>query len=268
MIRFLSISSGSNGNCYYFSNGSTSFLIDAGVGPRIVKKALAEHNLVLENIDFILVTHDHIDHIKALGIISEKFHKPVYTTKLLKGALLRHSITRTALKGNIKVLKILEQNDINGIKITPFIVPHDATETVGYFIEFEGKNITLVTDCGEITPEVLKFSKKADILIFETNYDTKMLKEGPYPEFLKKRIGESHHGHLSNAAAAEALKEIFLNKERALDYLFLCHLSEYNNTPELAKQTIVEALISVGAKREDMLVEPLLRGKPSKLYSF
>lgn len=268
MIKFLSISSGSNGNCYYFSNGNVSFLIDAGVGPRTVKKVLAEHGQELEGIDFILVTHDHIDHIKALGIISEKYSKPVYTTKLLKGALLRHSITRNSLKGNIHTINILEANDINGIKVTPFVVPHDATETVGYFIEFDNKNITLVTDCGAITPEVLKFSKQADILIFETNYDEKMLKEGPYPEFLKQRIGESHHGHLSNAIAAEALKEIYLNKERSLDYLFLCHLSEYNNTPDLARKTVVEALASAGAKAEDILVVPLLRGQASKLYSF
>lgn len=268
MIKFLSISSGSNGNCYYFSNGSVSFLIDAGVGPRTVKKVLGEHDLALEDVDFILVTHDHIDHIKALGIISEKYSKPVYTTKLLKGALLKHTITRNALKGNIHTIKILEENDINGVKVTPFVVPHDATETVGYFIEFDNKNITLVTDCGEITSDVIRFSRQADILIFETNYDEQMLKNGPYPEFLKKRIGESHHGHLSNAIAAEALKDIYMNKERSLDYLFLCHLSEYNNTPDLAKKTVTEALASAGAKPEDILVIPLLRGVPSLLYSF
>ncbi len=268
MIRFLSISSGSNGNCYYFTNGNTSFLIDAGIGPRRVKKALLEHQLLLEDIDFILVTHDHIDHIKALGIISDKYKKPVYATKTLKGALLHHSITREALKGNIKIIKILEPNKIEDVVVTPFIVPHDASETVGFHIEFDNKNITLVTDCGEVTHDVLKFSKKADILIFETNYDEKMLKDGPYPDFLKKRIGESHHGHLSNFAAAEAIKEIYQNRERKLDYLFLCHLSEFNNTPDLAKQTVTEALISAGANRDEVLVVPLLRGEPSKLYSF
>lgn len=267
MIKFLSISSGSCGNCYYFSNGSTAFLIDAGVGVRATKKALSEHDLSLEKIDFILITHDHIDHIKALGTLCKRYNKIAYTTPSLKRALLQHRITAEDVKGSIKELKILKNNDICGVNVIPFKVPHDATETVGYYIEFENKGITLVTDCGEVTNDVLKFSKRADVLIFETNYDEKMLKNGNYSDALKSRISDSHHGHLSNTNAAEALKEIYMNKEGSLEYLFLCHLSENNNTPKLAKQCVIEALASVGATREEILITPLLRGKPSILYS-
>ena len=118
-----------------------------------------------------------------------------------------------------------------------------------------------------MTSDVLKFSKKADALIFETNYDTEMLRSGSYSELLKKRISESHHGHLSNSAAAEAIKEIYSDRERNLEYLFLCHLSENNNTPQIALDTVQKALVSVGAKPEELIIVPLLRGKPSKLYS-
>lgn len=268
MIKFLSIASGSNGNCYFFTNGITSFLIDAGVGPRSVKKALESHNLSLESIDFILITHDHIDHIKALGILSKKYHKPIYTTKILRGALLHHSITHNYVKGNIQSLDILTTNNICGVKVVPFPVPHDATETVGYYIEFDNKKIVIVTDCGEVTENVIKFSKKADILIFETNYDDEMLISGSYSESLKARISESHHGHLSNLNASEALKKIYLEKEGELSHIFLCHLSANNNTPELALASVNNALKSVGATSSEILIVALLRGVPSNLYSF
>lgn len=266
MIRFFSLSSGSCGNCYYFTNGEVSFLIDAGVGPRITRKNLLEHELKLEDVDFILVTHDHIDHIKSLGIISSKYSKPVYTTKGIRDALLWNMCTRGRLKGSLHLLEKDKVNNILSVKVTPFDVPHDATETVGYFIEFEGHKITIITDCGYMTPSVLEYACLSDTLILESNYDSDMLKEGNYPYQLKTRIlGES--GHLSNAEACEALMKIYSTRRGRLDNIFLCHISGNNNTPERCYNAALEALESVGARPQDMLLAVLPRGVPSKMYS-
>lgn len=265
MIKFLSLASGSSGNCYFFTNGAATFMIDAGVGPRSTQKRLAPYGEELGRLDFILITHDHIDHIKALGIISSKFNKPVYTTDKLKGALMTHSCTRGKLNGNIKTINISEETDICGVKVTPFPVPHDATETVGYFIEFDGKRITLVTDCGSVTEEVLHYSKMADILIFESNYDEAMLENGPYTEALKERIRDRRYGHLSNDNAAEALKEVYLGRTGKLEHVFLCHLSDNNNTPEKAYKIVSEALDEAGATG-CTTIDCLKRGKVSQLY--
>lgn len=267
MVKFISLASGSSGNCYYFSNGHTSFMIDAGVGPRSAKKTLEEHDLSLQDIDFILVTHDHIDHIKALGIIAEKFNKPVYTTEKLKDSFEYHSCTRGRMNGRVKAIKMFSSAEVNGVKFTPFPVPHDAAETVGYYIEFDGKKITLVTDCGSVNEYVMKYSKKADTLIFETNYDDRMLAEGSYPEDLKARICNPHTGHLSNDEAAAALSKIYMDREGALDHIFLCHLSDNNNTPELARSCVSKALLDIGVKKGSVVLDCLIRGHASKLYS-
>lgn len=266
MIKFLSLASGSSGNCYFFTNGETSFMIDAGVGPRSSQKILSEHKLSLADLDFILVTHDHIDHIKALGIISLKFSKPVYTTQALAESFTSHFCTKNRVRGNLHVLGKMVENEICGVKVTPFPVPHDATETVGYFIEFDGRRITLVTDCGSVTEEVLEFAKRADTLIFESNYDCRMLECGPYTPSLKRRITDPRYGHLSNDQAAAALQDIYRDRSGRMDHLFLCHISGNNNTPELALRCVADALSSIGATSEKIKVECLRRGKASPLY--
>lgn len=266
MIKFLSLASGSSGNCYFFTNGEISFMIDAGVGPRSSQKALSEHNLSLADLDFILVTHDHIDHIKALGIISSKFSKPVYTTQALTDSFAGHFCTKERIRGNLHVLGKMVENDVCGVKVTPFPVLHDATETVGYFIEFDGRRIALVTDCGSVTEEVSDFAKMADILIFESNYDCRMLECGPYYPSLKKRITDPRFGHLSNDQAAAALKEIYVGRTGRLDNIFLCHISGINNTPELALNCVANALSEVGATSDKIRIECLRRGKASPLY--
>src|SRR5574344_292451 len=267
MIKFISLASGSSGNCYYFTNGSVSFMIDAGVGPRSAKKTLEEHSLSLQDVDFILVTHDHIDHIKALGLIAEKYNKPVYATKILKNSFEVHSCTRGRRNGRVNEIQILKMTEVYGVKFTPFPVPHDASETVGYYIEFDGKKITLVTDCGSVNENVIKYSEKADTLIFETNYDEKMLAEGSYPKDLQERISSPDTGHLSNRDAAKALQKIYMEKEGAIDHIFLCHLSDNNNTPELARCCVSKALDEIGVKKESVVLDCLIRGHASKLYS-
>ncbi|MBO7563158.1 MAG: MBL fold metallo-hydrolase [Bacteroidales bacterium] len=263
MISFLSLSSGSSGNCYYFSDGKVSFLVDAGVGPRTCSKKLSEKGIRLQDIDFILVTHDHSDHIKALWLISSKYHKPVFATDAVAGALHHSMYTKGKLGGSLHTINIGEEEDICSVKVTAFEVSHDATQTVGYFIEMDGRRITLVTDCGRMTSQIAEYAKKADVLILESNYDEKMLEEGDYTYVLKERI-RSGSGHLSNSEAAQALKDIWKNRQASLSRIFLCHLSDNNNTPELALGCSGEALRQIGA--ESCVLEALPRGKASELY--
>lgn len=266
MIRFLSLSSGSSGNCYFFTNGTVSFLIDAGVGPRTCAKKLSENGFSLSDVDFILVTHDHTDHIKALGIISSKYCKPVYTTAPLKEALLGNHCTAGKLKGNIHIVEPDVPCDICGIRITAFRVPHDATDAVGYHILLDGKIIVLVTDCGEFSDSIMEYAIQADTLILESNYDERMLEEGDYTPILKHRI-RGGTGHLGNRESSLALQTIYKRRKGSLQQVFLCHISDNNNTPALALDAAVKALGEVGVKPEDIFLNTLPRGKASPLYS-
>lgn len=266
MISFFSLASGSSGNCYYFTDGKVSFIIDAGVGPRSARKTLAEHGFKLDDISFILVTHDHIDHIKGLGIIAEKLCKPVYATQKQKDSFAFHSCTR-GRNFTVKTVEILKVSESDGVKFLPFPVPHDAAETVGYRIEFDGKVITVATDLGKCTEDLLKFSEESDALIFESNYDEDMLMDGPYPLPLKNRICDTSTGHLSNAQAADALCSIYSNRKSDLRHIFLCHLSDNNNTPELAYNTVAKALRKAGASKENMELKCLVRGHASDIFT-
>lgn len=265
MIKFFSLSSGSNGNCYYIGNGETAFLIDTGIGPRTVKKRLQEHGISIESINFVLVTHDHIDHIKGLGMLSEKYFKPVYATRKLHTSLENHSCTRCRLQGNVRITVAGEESEYQGVKFTPFIVPHDATETVGYFIDFNGVKFTFITDTGEATDEAIKFCRMSQVVIFESNYDLDMLLGGSYTPELKVRIMKGQ-GHLSNEQAASAVKRFW---HKNLTHLFLCHLSENNNTPQKAYDCIEKSLASIGVKAgKDLSLVCLPRRSNSMLYEF
>lgn len=265
MVKFFSLSSGSNGNCYYIGNEESGLLIDAGIGPRTIKKRLAEYDIPIESVDFVLVTHDHIDHIKGLGMVAEKFHKPVYATEKLHQSLDNHPCTRCRLKGCVRKTVAGEASTYKGITFVPFIVPHDATETVGYHIDFYGVKFSFITDIGEVTDEVVEYCRKSNVVIIESNYDLDMLLEGPYTPELKVRIMQGH-GHISNSQAASAVKR-FYNK--GITHIFLCHLSENNNTPQKALGCIERALVSTGAKvGKDVQLTALPRRELSALYFF
>lgn len=265
MVKFFSLSSGSNGNCYYIGNEESGLLIDAGIGPRTIKKRLAEYDIPIESVDFVLVTHDHIDHIKGLGMVAEKFHKPVYATEKLHQSLDNHPCTRCRLKGCVRKTLAGEASTYKGITFVPFIVPHDATETVGYHIDFYGVKFSFITDIGEVTDEVVEYCRKSNVVIIESNYDLDMLLEGPYTPELKVRIMQGH-GHISNSQAASAVKR-FYNK--GITHIFLCHLSENNNTPQKALGCIERALVSTGAKvGKDVQLTALPRRELSALYIF
>ena len=262
MTRFLSLSSGSNGNCYYIGNDDVSFLIDVGVGGRTIRKRLATLGIDINDVDFVLVSHDHVDHIKYLGSFTEHYHKPVFATKELHRALDNHFCTRGRLYGCVKETEAGVTSECLGVKFTPFMVPHDAHDTVGYHIDFFGTTFTFITDLGAVTNEVVDYCGKAGHLIIESNYDFDMLMNGPYTPELKRRI-RNGNGHLSNDQAAELLRKV---AGPGVQSVFLCHLSENNNTPELALQSASAALLDAGATH--ILLKALPRRTSSELFVF
>lgn len=239
---FFSLSSGSCGNCSFLGNSHYGILIDAGLGPRVIKKRLAEHGIDLSSIMALLITHDHFDHIKSAGYLAEKLHIPVYATRDVHRGITNCRMIHNNLNGSTKYIEKGKAFQIEGIRITPFDVPHDSNDNAGYFFEFGGTRMTLATDVGAITDEVAHYISKAHHLVIESNYDEEMLQNGRYPVHLKRRI-TSGRGHLSNRQAAEYLANNFTGELRNI---WLCHLSADNNSPELAFSTMKEHLSRKG----------------------
>lgn len=248
-VKFLSLSSGSCGNCYLLSleeggMQTAGVLIDAGVSLRSLKKALCAKGYDFDSFSSILVTHDHNDHIRNLGSFCKHLGKPVFATGMLHSALTRHPLTRDWIDSCRKVLSDDGWNVIVPEKIFAkyFIVPHDATQTVGYALWIAGYKFVIMTDIGHMTQEALSYARNADTVVIESNYDTDMLLGGPYPYELKMRICKGN-GHLSNDLCAEAIKAFW---HPGLEHIFLCHLSEHNNTPSLAYGCSCAALEELG----------------------
>lgn len=241
-FSFFSLSSGSCGNCYYLGNSYYGILIDVGLGPRVIKKRLAEHGVELSSILAILITHDHYDHIKSVGQLGAKMHIPVYATHQVHRAIRNNPMIHQNLNGSSKLIEKGKTFKIEDFHITPFEVPHDSTDNVGYYFEFGGQRLTLATDVGSITDEIAHYMGKANHLIIESNYDEDLLKNGSYPAHLKQRI-TCGTGHLSNRQTADFLANNFSSQFRNI---WLCHLSGDNNNPELAYKTISETLIKKG----------------------
>lgn len=264
-IRFKSLSSGSCGNCYYLGveheGRLRGILIDAGVSPRMLKRELQREGMTMDDFEAILITHDHLDHIRSLGSYCKHCRKPVWSAPLLGRKLVHHYVTGEYLNDLRLSLSEGWNEVIPGlVSVRYFVVPHDASETVGYAILAGGLKYVHITDCGALTQEALSWCSQADVLVLESNYDAEMLENGPYPQQLKDRI-RSGHGHLSNDECAEALRQIM---HKSLKYVFLCHLSEHNNTPELA----LESARSAVPEDYDVRVIPLPRQNASPLYHF
>jgi len=265
MVRFISLSSGSNGNCYYIGNERTALLVDLGIGGRTVSKRLSDAGIPLSSVEMILVTHDHIDHIKYLGSVARKLSLPVFATATLHEAFEHNFCTRGMISGCRRVIRKETFFEHRGVKFVAFGVPHDATETLGYFIDFFGEKFVFMTDLGSVPDTAKEYCRTADHIIIESNYDMDMLLRGPYPPDLKKRIIQGH-GHMSNDQCASAIKEIY---HPGLKDLFLCHLSENNNTPELAYTNACTALEAIGVKvGTDVKLYCLPRREASPLFSW
>jgi phosphoribosyl 1,2-cyclic phosphodiesterase len=282
-VRFKSFSSGSCGNCYFLGleeDGvwTDAVLVDAGVSLRAVKRELLNEHIPLSCIKAMLVTHDHFDHIRSLGSYCKYLKLPVWATPELLTAMSYHSYTLEHLAAVRCPLERNVWNDIipGVLSARYFVVPHDASQTVGYGIRLAGLNFVIMTDLGRMTAEALSYASHAHVVVVESNYDREMLMNGSYPYELKMRISQGN-GHLSNDECADAVRRFY---HKDLTHLFLCHLSENNNTPELAIKATSDALADIGLlpsyerssyfaseEGDSIVMQPLPRRTPSRLFT-
>lgn len=264
-FRLISLASGSSGNCYYLGTSSYGILIDAGIGLRTIKKNLREYGISMETIMGVVVTHDHADHIKSVASIGGKLNIPIYATESVHSGIARSKYLDCDITSSKRVIKKEIPFRIKNIDIEAFDVPHDSIENVGYKIQLGSHSIVLITDVGRITDTIAKYAATATHLILEANYDENMLRFGKYPEYLKQRI-TSGMGHLSNKQAGDFLTTIYHPK---LTDVWLCHLSKDNNTPEIAYNTIEDALyVKNIIVNKNLELHTLARGKPSAVKEF
>ena len=264
MLRFISFGSGSSGNCYYLYTETEGLMIDIGVGVRMLKKQFRDYGLSLSSIHYVLITHDHADHIKSVGSLSYECQLPIYATANVHNGIDRnYCITRKLPLTMRRMVVPGVPMQLGAFKVTPFSVPHDATENVGYQIEAEGVTFCIITDAGCITDEMKPYITRADYLVIEANHDEEMLRNGPYPQYLKERILSSN-GHLSNKDCGVAIAE---NMKEGLKHVWLCHLSEENNHPELARKTVETVLRNYGIiAGKDLQLEVLKRKTPTGVF--
>lgn len=249
MARFCSLSSSSKGNCYYVSGTETSLLIDVGISCKQVRLQLEKHNLELSQLDGILITHEHTDHIRGLNVLLKSVNLPVYSAP----ETLDYLASNGLVPGNAQLIPVKEEFIVNTLKIKPFKTPHDAVYSQGYRIEGgDDRIIGIATDLGSVTPTVREHLEGCDMVLIESNFDHGMLNNSSYPYPLKLRI-KSDNGHLANEDCASEVAHLVRTGSTRF---VLGHLSEQNNIPELAYETTNLALKSLEmALGSDYLLE-------------
>ena len=236
-MNFCSLYSGSSGNSIFVGSEKAKILIDAGLPGKKIDEALKQIGQNPSELDGIFITHEHIDHIKGVGVLSRKYDIPIYAP---------HD-TWVAMEGTIgKIkehnLKVMDRRSIVAVKdmeIKSFIIPHDAAAPVGYTIHSNGKKASVTTDFGIYTEEIRDNIKDSEVILLESNHDVNMLKFGPYPYTLKRRI-LSEVGHLSNNDCGKAIVDLIRYKQNKK--IILGHLSGTNNHPDLALETVLGVL--------------------------
>lgn len=235
-MRMIILQSGSNGNCVYVEGGGVRLLVDAGISGLQAQRRLAFHGLDIAQVDALLISHDHRDHIRSLGIFQRKFGIPAYLTRKTVSQAQRWMDL-----GHLGRLHFFEPGQIfhlGDLTVHTIPTPHDAVEGVAFVFEEGQRRLGIFTDLGHVFPALRRWILLLDGVLLESNYDPQMLREGDYPEWLKQRI-QGPHGHLSNFEAAQVLKSALRGR---LQWACLGHLSEHNNTPQLALRTLHQVL--------------------------
>lgn len=242
-ITFCPLFSGSSGNALYISAGETRILIDAGVAGKAVEEALRTIGVLPEMLTGIAVTHEHSDHVKGVGILSRKYHIPIYANEGTWNGMAR-SVGEIP-RGCRRVFETDGDFYIGDLSLRPFAIPHDAADPVGFRVFCGGHSVATATDIGHMTKDILNMLSGTEVLLLESNHDPELVRQNPhYPVRLKQRI-LGNKGHLSNQASAEALLTLY---ESGVRQVLLGHLSGENNTPELAMDTAVDRLSREGVR--------------------
>ena len=239
MAELCALYSGSTGNSYFIGSKSAGVLVDIGRSAKQTTNILKRCAVDPLAVCGILITHEHSDHVSGLRVFASRYNIPVFASAGTLGALRSMRI----LDGSFPAYTLEDALELGGMQITAFRTPHDCAESCGYRIRTaDGKTVTVATDLGYITPEIEENLLGADLAVLESNHDIGMLRTGPYPYALKRRI-LSDCGHLSNVACAEMLPTLF---ENGTKHFMLAHLSRENNTPDIARQTAVCGLQMAG----------------------
>lgn len=236
-MNLCSIASGSSGNCTFVSSNKTKLLIDAGLSGKKIENGLNSIDVNPDEIQGILVTHEHTDHITGIGVLSRRYNIPVYGTTETICAILKKNIGRIS-EDLIHCVIPDESFYIDDILIEPFSTSHDASNPVCYTFSANGHKIGMATDLGKYDDYIISKLAGSEILLLEANHDVNMLMVGGYPYYLKQRI-LGDRGHLSNENSAKLIGNLIHDK---LKYITLAHLSEENNYEELAYETVRQEL--------------------------
>lgn len=265
-MRMMSIASGSSGNCIYIGTDTTHLLIDDGISKKKVLEGLAKLDLKAEDIDAVLVTHEHDDHVTGLGVLERHREIPVYGTRGTLERIIKNRKLGELPDGIFKPFIAGDTLTFGDITVSSTSVSHDAADPVAYTFSSGNSRAGIITDLGYYTDEIIKNFSDLDSVLIESNHDINMLMTGPYPYMLKQRILGSK-GHLSNADCGQLLGNILADRTCNI---FLGHLSKENNFPELAYET-VRLEINLGDNRfkaEDFNIRVADRNMPSDIAIF
>lgn len=261
MMNFCSLYSGSSGNSLFLQTSNTKILIDAGLSSKKIEKALTDINVEPSSLDAILITHEHTDHVQGLGTFSKKFDLPVFVNQETLDAMPKQ---RDKIDDkNIKKFKVYDKFSIGDLDINPFSIPHDAANPCGFNIFKEDKKISIATDIGHMTNDILGKLEESLFIMLEANYDPEVLRCSSYPFILKSRIA-GPTGHLPNEIAGKTISHLL---KSGLKTAMLGHLSKESNFPELAYQTVVDELISNNYDENSLSLSVASRDLHSKLIT-
>ena len=269
-LSICSISSGSSGNSYLIKSKEGAILIDAGISASRIISGLKRAETEPSEVKAVFITHEHSDHVAGVRVLMKKIpNLQVFASKGTLQMMLQKGYFGTELeidKNRMHIITEGDEIDLCGLLVRAFPIIHDAIEPFGYCINKGAKSISIVTDTGIFTESILYNVLESDVIVIEANHDTEVLRQGSYPYYLKKRI-LSEEGHLSNMQAAKALCKILETSSKKRCVL-LAHLSDENNTPSLAENTVNTILAQNGYYTgSDLYVGVLLRDKQSYIYN-
>lgn len=262
-MDFFSVASGSSGNCICLGSDQCHVMIDAGISGKRIEEGMNTYDYTTSDMDGVLITHEHSDHIQGLGVVARKYGLPIYATKGTADAILQSSSVGKIDPSLFHVIEAGKTFFIGNLEIYPMSISHDAADPVAYLVSDGRHRVGVVTDLGYYDADIVSHMEGLDALLLEANHDIHMLQVGAYPYPLKQRIlGE--RGHLSNETSGQLLGQILHD---GMQHILLGHLSKENNYDELAYET-VRLEISLGDnpyRGNDFPIEVAKRDGPSSL---
>lgn len=261
-MKLCSIASGSSGNCSYIGSQTTGVLVDAGISGKKIEQGLSSIGVDPHDLKGLLITHEHSDHIRGVGVLARKYEIPIYATAETINAMLKSSSIGRIPEGLFRFVKPDCSFFIEDIEVNPFSISHDAANPVCYTFHSGNKKIGYATDLGKYDDYIVNHLKDSDLLFLEANHDVNMLMVGAYPYYLKQRI-LGDHGHLSNDLSAKLICELLHDK---LKNIILAHLSKENNYEALAYETVAQSVAEqAGLNAPEITVAN--RDEPSAVFN-